>query len=95
MSRLQPSRKRRRLLFAVLFAPVACGDPGSSGGPPTYRRDVAPLVFRHCADCHRPGEAAPFSLLTYAEVQKRAKQIEKIMDKMGKRWAKILKRQGK
>ena len=31
----------------------------------TYARDIAPILFAHCAECHRPGEVAPFSLLTY------------------------------
>ena len=43
--------------------------------PPTFHRDIAPIVYRQCAPCHRPGEAAPFSLLTYADVKKRAAQI--------------------
>ena len=29
----------------------------------TFTRDVAPLFFKHCASCHRPGEAGPFPLL--------------------------------
>ena len=50
---------------------------GAAAGPRpvTFTRDVAPLVFRHCAVCHRPGESAPFSLLTYADAQKRAEAI--------------------
>jgi len=32
-------------------------------------------MFRSCAQCHRPGEAAPFSLLTYADAKKHARQI--------------------
>jgi len=44
----------------------------------TYSRDVAPIVFRACATCHRPGEAAPFSLLTYADVKKHARQIAEV-----------------
>jgi hypothetical protein len=40
-----------------------------------FSRDIAPLVYKHCAACHRPGEAAPFSLLTYQDVKKRASQI--------------------
>jgi mono/diheme cytochrome c family protein len=35
----------------------------------TFARDVAPIVFANCAYCHRPGEVAPFSLLTYAEAR--------------------------
>jgi tetratricopeptide (TPR) repeat protein len=42
---------------------------------PTFNRHIAPLVFKHCAPCHRPGESAPFSLLTYSDVHKRARQI--------------------
>jgi hypothetical protein len=43
--------------------------------PPTFTRDIAPLVFANCITCHRDGEAAPFELLTYKDVRKRAKQI--------------------
>ncbi len=41
----------------------------------TYARDIAPIVFAHCAECHRPGEVAPFSLLTYQNAAKRAKGL--------------------
>ena len=42
--------------------------------PPTFA-DIAPIVYEKCAPCHHPGEAAPFSLLTYQDVKKRAAQI--------------------
>ena len=38
----------------------------------TFNRDIAPIVFANCVVCHRPGEAAPFSLLDYAQAKKRA-----------------------
>src|ERR671911_145887 len=41
----------------------------------TFARDVAPILRTHCANCHRPGQIAPFSLLTYEDVRPRAKQI--------------------
>src|SRR6266487_3437657 len=41
----------------------------------TFARDIAPIVFEHCAACHRPAQAAPFSLLTYDEVRRRAQLI--------------------
>src|SRR5580693_5409170 len=41
----------------------------------TFNRDIAPIVFRSCSTCHRPGEAAPFSLLNYSDVKKHARQI--------------------
>jgi thiol-disulfide isomerase/thioredoxin/mono/diheme cytochrome c family protein len=37
-----------------------------------YHRDVAPLLFAHCAECHRAGEVAPFELLSYDDAAKRA-----------------------
>jgi Tetratricopeptide repeat len=43
--------------------------------PPTFVHDIAPIVYEKCAPCHHPGAAAPFSLLTYQDVKKRASQI--------------------
>jgi tetratricopeptide (TPR) repeat protein len=42
---------------------------------PDFAHDIAPLVYEKCAPCHHPGAAAPFSLLTYDDVKKRASQI--------------------
>jgi hypothetical protein len=47
-------------------------------GPVNFSRDVAPILFARCANCHRPGEAAPFSLLTYEEARDRAQQIREV-----------------
>lgn len=41
----------------------------------TFNRDIAPIIFHSCTTCHRPGEAAPFSLLNYSDVKKHARQI--------------------
>lgn len=52
--------------------------PGPAGGqepPPTFAREIAPLIHRRCSACHRPGQPAPFPLLGYRDVQKRAAQI--------------------
>jgi len=45
---------------------------------PTFNKDVAPIVFKHCANCHHPGEVAPFALLSYEDVAKRAEQIVRV-----------------
>jgi Flp pilus assembly protein TadD len=42
---------------------------------PVFHRDIASIVFAHCSPCHHPSEAAPFSLLSYDDVKKRAGQI--------------------
>jgi mono/diheme cytochrome c family protein len=41
----------------------------------TYADHVAGLVKQHCAECHQPGTAAPFSLLTYDDLAKNAEMI--------------------
>lgn len=41
----------------------------------TFYRHIAPLVYRSCAPCHRPGQTAPFPLLTYDDVKRHGAQI--------------------
>jgi tetratricopeptide (TPR) repeat protein/mono/diheme cytochrome c family protein len=41
----------------------------------TFAHDIAPIIYQHCAPCHRPGQSGPFALLTYADVNKHADQI--------------------
>src|SRR5579884_1615 len=41
----------------------------------TFARDIAPIVYKHCAPCHHPGGSAPFSLLRYEDAARRASQI--------------------
>jgi hypothetical protein len=60
--------------IALLGGALASSSP-SFGAEVTFSKDVAPILFAHCANCHRPGEVAPFSLLTYKDAAKRAKQI--------------------
>jgi hypothetical protein len=45
---------------------------------PTFNKDVAPILHQHCANCHHPGEVAPFSLLSYEDSAKRAEQIVRV-----------------
>lgn len=52
--------------------------PGASAAETrevTFSRDVAPVLYQHCVSCHRPGEAAPMSLITFAEARPWAKSI--------------------
>jgi hypothetical protein len=44
--------------------------------PPTYSKDIAPILEQHCQTCHRPGEAGPFSMLTYKETRPWAAAIK-------------------
>src|SRR5436309_28076 len=55
----------------------AAGEPPGDA-PVTFTKDVAPVLYAHCVSCHRPGEVAPFSLRTYDEVKKHARQIANV-----------------
>ncbi|HEV3063211.1 MAG TPA: hypothetical protein VGY48_33505, partial [Vicinamibacterales bacterium] len=44
--------------------------------PPTFTKDVAPIMMRSCVNCHRPDQAAPMSLLTYEDARPWAKSIK-------------------
>ena len=44
-----------------------------------FYKDIAPIIYSHCAPCHRDGMAAPFNLLTYDDVRKRSQQITEVV----------------
>ena len=44
-------------------------------GRPTFTKDVAPILYENCTSCHRPGEIAPMSLMTYKDARPWAKAI--------------------
>ncbi|WP_435018775.1 ascorbate-dependent monooxygenase [Tundrisphaera sp. TA3] len=52
--------------------------PDAGAAAPTYAREVAPILWKNCAGCHRPGEVGPFSLLTYPDAAKRADFLKQI-----------------
>ena len=60
-----------RLIFLMTITPVS----GSVADEVTFNRNVAPILLEHCATCHRPGQSGPFSLLSYSDARKRARQI--------------------
>ena len=61
-----------RTLIAISTLVAA---PLLKAGQPTFHADVEPILQQHCQQCHRPGEAAPMSLLTYDEVRPWARAI--------------------
>lgn len=65
--------------LAALLPILAATAPGSAA--PTFCKQVAPILFSHCANCHQPGEiAAPVSLLSYDKARSWAKAIrEKVL----------------
>lgn len=71
--------------FTALLLLPACegGQPDARGeaapakvdAPPTFARDIAPIVHRKCAGCHHEGGPAPFALTSYDEVRDHGEQI--------------------
>jgi hypothetical protein len=55
--------------LAVSGTGITAQAPPTSAGPVTFTKDVAPLLQRSCVACHRPGEMAPMSLMTYEDVR--------------------------
>src|SRR4029078_10910493 len=81
-------RKRLSLVLGsicLLAAPVGAQTKGATA--PTFNKDVAPILFANCIGCHRPGEIAPMSLLTYKDARPWAKGIKaKVMAKEMPPW---------
>ena len=42
----------------------------------TWSEHIAPIIYKNCSPCHRPGQSGPFSLLSYSDAVKKAKQIK-------------------
>lgn len=62
-----------RLILSV-SALVFCLSPGrgdslKQGSPVTFSKNVAPILYGNCVECHRPGDIAPMSLLTYKDAR--------------------------
>src|SRR5580658_10075015 len=85
-----PGRSATRFSIAIVFAALglaavsgflaaqalpAQSTAPQSTSPPTFARDVAPILYRSCSNCHRPGESGPFPLLSYDDAKKFAPQI--------------------
>ena len=70
-------------LVVAVFALICCfgmsasraGDARKDASAITFTKDVAPIFYRNCAQCHRPGEIAPMSLLTYKDARPWARSI--------------------
>ena len=60
--------------FAVAFL-LSASLTGSAQEEATFTRDVAPILQQRCQTCHRTGQMAPMSLVTYDEVRPWARAI--------------------
>ncbi|MBI2425802.1 MAG: redoxin domain-containing protein [Candidatus Hydrogenedentes bacterium] len=64
---------------AVEGAVFAMREVPAAAAPVTFTKDIAPIMYKNCLECHRPGESAPFSLKTYGQVSSRADMIGEVV----------------
>src|SRR5262249_52877982 len=72
------------LAIGLIFIASGSADNTSKNGARssiTFSKDIAPIFYKNCAECHRPGESAPFSVLSYKDARPWAKSIkEKVVN---------------
>ena len=59
---------------ALLLPATAAGQAARQD--PTFAKDIAPILYESCVNCHRPGQIAPMSLINYQEVRPWARSIK-------------------
>src|SRR5438105_10405088 len=66
--------------IATVVAFVACAAlpalARAADAPATFTRDVAPILYKSCVECHRPTMFAPMSLLTFDDARPYARSIK-------------------
>jgi hypothetical protein len=63
--------KKAATFFLIAILALSC----SLSTDLTYTKDIAPIVHQNCTPCHRSGGAAPFSLTTYQQVNRKKNTI--------------------
>ncbi len=58
-----------------LSAATQSAPPAAPASTVTFSEHIAPILYDNCVTCHRPGEAAPFALITYEDVRRRGKLL--------------------
>jgi hypothetical protein len=85
----------KKLFLALLIGAAALGfgtlrssANSNSKKEVTFNKDIAPIFFKNCAECHRPNDIAPMSLLTFKESRPWARSIkEKVVNKEMPPWS--------
>ena len=66
------------VVFALAGRACARAPAADLAAAPTFTRDVAPILYHNCAPCHHPEGPGPFSLLTFDDARRHARQIVKV-----------------
>ena len=64
------------LTASVIVSPAQIFAGQAAKHPPTFAKDIAPILQKSCQTCHRPDSVAPMSLITYEEVRPWARSIK-------------------
>ena len=64
------------ITFVAVVGLIAAVSQDAAAQSPTFTKDVAPILYNSCVQCHRTGSMAPMSLMTYAEVRPWARAIK-------------------
>src|SRR5580700_9687400 len=68
--------KLRFLIFIIAAAAAPAQDSAQDLNKVTFHKQVEPILQRNCQSCHRPGQVAPMSFLTYQSVRPWARAIK-------------------
>jgi len=66
-------------IAACLLPPILGDEPARRKDPPTFTRDVAPILQQKCQNCHRSYHIGPFALETFEPARKRASDISLVV----------------
>ena len=69
----------KRIRVVGLFLGVGLTAAATVTSTVTYYRDVLPILQKHCQSCHRPGQVAPMSFLTYKETRPWAEAMKYVV----------------
>jgi mono/diheme cytochrome c family protein len=73
--------------LVALFGWLAATSANDEKQSVTFTKDIAPILFKHCAGCHRPDASAPMSLLSYKDARPWARSIkEKVLTRAMPPW---------
>ncbi|MCH7749651.1 MAG: cytochrome c, partial [Acidobacteria bacterium] len=61
---------------ALVLTAGGAAAAGAEADTPTFTEDVAPILYENCVTCHRTGEVAPMSLITYQETRPWGRSIK-------------------
>lgn len=68
------------LLFGFIITSHYAWADASAVETVTFTEHIAPIIHNHCTSCHRPGQSAPFPLISYKDVRRRARTIASVVE---------------